>query len=101
MEFNIKIVGKIELNEPVKNNTIQLKYKHFSERLMERYGLTISWKEYINLSKQDFPIIREAGGNSVKIKIEFKGVMMYALKEKGKGKLLTTALPLRGIQTKK
>jgi len=70
------------------------KFKHFSERLKERYNLDIDVQEYLALSdnicaKNGLFSINE---NATLIRFEFKDTVIYGIYSKSE-KLLITALP--------
>lgn len=67
-------------------------YAHFAQRMKERYNLDITPLEYIDLIQQR-PILQENAGNGrMKVKLQFKGVVILAIKQKKQNKFLITAL---------
>ena len=68
-------------------------YNHFKERLKERYGLEITPLEYIELITSQVLVIKDLGSGKNEVKVQFKGVVIRAIKQKNKNKFLITALP--------
>lgn len=68
-------------------------YAHFRDRLIERYGLDISYKEWLALKHEEIPsVIRMSGGMLVGF-MEIKGIEVLVCKEQYAHGLLRTALP--------
>lgn len=68
-------------------------YDHFAKRLKQRYGLDITETEYYELCDTTYTTVKVRVGRKTVI-ILFKGVPIYAVKQKKKMKLLVTALPM-------
>jgi hypothetical protein len=75
---------------------IKLPYKHFSNRLNERYGgLTIRFKDYRNLHKTDIAHVATDGKTEI-VLIRIKDTMVLCAK---RGDVFITALPFDNFQT--
>ncbi len=95
--IDVKIVGKISkiiLDASDYQTTVFNNYSHFRSRLKERYGMEITKEEYLELSSCGYYKTTFIGIGIKYIIINFKGVEVFAIKQKKKYKLLLTALPI-------
>ena len=74
---------------------MKLPYKHFYNRLNERYnGLTISFKDYSNLHKKDITYVKILDKSQI-VFVRIKETMVLCVK---KGNVFITALPFDNFQ---
>lgn len=67
-------------------------YYHFNQRLVERYGMSVTIDEYRELcTKQIKTLVNKTGNKSIGI-IEIQGVHVLVAKERKRNRRLITAL---------
>jgi hypothetical protein len=74
-------------------------FLHFRERLIERYGLDISFEEYKDLCKAEIERFKPVNGGKTTGIVSFKGNNIIVAKRAGKKSFLTTALPIDYYRT--
>jgi len=76
-------------------------YNHFRDRLNERYGIDISFKEYVLLTKERIGKIKYTGKNKVIGWLKIRGEMVVVAKEVKRNRILCTVLPLEAAKISK
>lgn len=77
------------------NSEWQKAYEHFRKRLNERYGIDVSFKEYILLTKDRVDKIKYSSKNKCIGYLTIRGIEVLVAKETKRNRVLSTALPYK------
>lgn len=93
-----KVHGQIKVGIPSKEEVDKMDmagaYSHFNQRLNERYGIDVTFDEYIELSKKYIKTLRKQKHKRIGI-MEIKGIPVVVVKEIDRRRKLVTALPFK------
>jgi len=86
--------------EQVKQMQLAGAYSHFNQRLLERYNIHITLKEYVSLCKSHLQTIKREQHKLIGI-IKIKNVEVLVVRQRHKNKKLITALPYHNMNNYK
>ncbi len=72
----------IPTKDEFKEAEIVWSYSHFKDRLLERYGLDITYNQYLQICKGPFIMIARKSKNLKYGIIEFNGKIIFVVKER-------------------
>lgn len=72
-------------------------FHHFYDRLLERYGITITVFDYLDLIQAPAYLVKDNLDGTIVCYVRFNGKKILAVKQKNKNKFLLTALPEKNV----